>query len=188
VIPYKIDNVYGQAELITISRAMRQFEFQTRSSAGRACIRFVPHTNQQNWIRLISDNGCYSYIGKNAFPGEQAVSLQRNGCVYKGIIIHELMHAIGFFHEQSRKDRDDYITIFWNNIMKGTENNFLKYETYPEYLKFPYDYDSIMHYDSSAFTVNGKPTIVPKINVALGQRERLSSIDVQKIRKYYGCQ
>jgi len=189
VVPYKIDNVYNQNELNIISLAMRQFESQTRSSTGVACIRFVPHTNQPNWIRLISDNGCYSYMGKQN-TGAQAVSLQKNGCVYKGIIIHELMHAIGFFHEQSRTDRDNYVTILWNNMMRSQniEVNFMKYDTYPEFLRFPYDYDSIMHYDTNAFSANGRPTILPKINVALGQREKLSSIDIQKIRKYYNCQ
>lgn len=52
--------------------------------------------------------------------GKQVISLG-SGCIQKGIIIHELMHAVGFFHEQSRTDRDDFITIHWQNIQAGMQ-------------------------------------------------------------------
>lgn len=63
--------------------------------------------------------GCWSYIGRQG--GKQDVNIQpgNTGCVYKGIIAHELIHAIGYFHEQSRTDRDKYVTIHWGNIIKG---------------------------------------------------------------------
>ena len=57
--------------------------------------------------------------------GKQGMSLG-NGCVYTGTIIHEFLHAIGFYHEQSRPDRDDYIYVNWNNIQSGTINKLLK--------------------------------------------------------------
>jgi hypothetical protein len=70
---------------------------------------------------LLTDNSflplsCSSLVGH--FGGGQQVSLGP-GCLYKGIVEHELMHACGFWHEQSRGDRDDYVNILWNNIMPG---------------------------------------------------------------------
>ena len=59
---------------------------------------------------------CYSYVGRNG--GAQDLSIG-DGCAYKGTIIHESMHAMGFFHEQTRLDRDKYVKINWDNILKG---------------------------------------------------------------------
>lgn len=46
------------------------------------------------------------------------VTLHEN-CFLKGIIIHELMHVLGFMHEQNRPDRDDFVKIDFDNIEEG---------------------------------------------------------------------
>ena len=51
------------------------------------------------------------------------------GCLHVGIVLHEFMHAIGFWHEQSRADREKYIEIIWTNIQQGMKYNFLKYNS-----------------------------------------------------------
>ena len=57
-------------------------------------------------------------MGRTSIPN-QTVSLDRAGCVHRGVAIHELMHALGFGHEQSRSDRDKYIRVMYDNIREG---------------------------------------------------------------------
>ncbi|KAG8301737.1 hypothetical protein J6590_046865 [Homalodisca vitripennis] len=100
-----------------------------------------------------------------------------------------MMHALGFLHEQNRWERDKHVTVNYNNIQDGRQNNFekaKKQETDAQGVS--YDYHSIMHYSENAFSRNGQPTIVPKSKgVKLGQRDKLSDKDVKKIRHMYKC-
>ncbi|XP_057307440.1 zinc metalloproteinase nas-4-like isoform X2 [Hydractinia symbiolongicarpus] len=141
----------------------------------------------RNLIRCYSLCRCSSYIGRQR--GRQQISLGR-GCGSKGVAVHEMMHALGFYHEQSRRDRDDYITINWNNINKAVWYNFQKYRAgQASTLGEPYDKRSVMHYGNYAFSLNGQKTIVSKSNPSerLGQRVGLSDIDVKQLKKYYKC-
>ncbi|VDM49770.1 unnamed protein product [Toxocara canis] len=112
-----------------------------------------------------------------------------SGCVHKGTIIHEFMHAVGFFHEQARADRDNYITILHENILPGLEDQFYKRPlTEIDHLGTLYDYSSVMHYPSTAFSRNGRPTIQTKqAGVTIGHRSGLSPTDAYKINTLYGC-
>lgn len=82
----------------------------------------MPRTGREkSYISLTSEKtGCWSSVGK--VGGEQRVNLQTPACLKKrGTVIHELMHAVGFLHEQNREDRDDYVSIAWQNIKKSKE-------------------------------------------------------------------
>jgi hypothetical protein len=82
-------------------------------------VKFVERTNQSNWIRIETSPGCYSRIGKTRRRGAQLVSLQKDGCIFKGMVAHELWHVLGLDHEHCRSDRDNWIEVFEKNIMRG---------------------------------------------------------------------
>ena len=129
---------------------------------------------------------CSSYIGRRG--GKQAVTIGPN-CGEVGNAIHELGHVIGFAHEHSRPDRDDYVTVLWNNVDPSFRANFCKFKAADvNSLGVGYDYGSVMHYSSMAFSVNGQPTIEPHDpNVTIGQRRNISNKDALQVNKMYGC-
>ena len=51
-------------------------------------------------------------------PNGQTVSIGF-GCEYEGFVLHELMHTLGFFHTNSRPDRDAYVIVYTQNIKPG---------------------------------------------------------------------
>uniref|UniRef100_A0AAF5PHI7 Metalloendopeptidase n=1 Tax=Wuchereria bancrofti TaxID=6293 RepID=A0AAF5PHI7_WUCBA len=178
-IPYAISSQYSPYSRSVIAAAMEEY-------MKRTCVRWVPRSvKDYDYIYIVPDRGCYSMVGKTG--GKQTVSLG-TGCIQKGIIMHELMHAVGFFHEQSRTDRDKHITVLWGNIQPGMQGQFEKYDHgMVDSLGADYDYDSIMHYGPQAFSRNGQPTLVPKIPVSIGQRLHFSTFDIFKINKLYNC-
>jgi hypothetical protein len=103
---------------------MRLIESQTRGNDANYCVKFVERTNQENWIRIQNNIGCYSYVGKLKRKGAQTVSLQKGDrtsgtCLVKGVVAHELIHVLGFDHEQCRPDRDNWIDVYYDNIIAG---------------------------------------------------------------------
>ncbi|XP_068697308.1 uncharacterized protein [Montipora foliosa] len=181
-VPYIIDETIEGKGIQAIKDAIMDYHSFT-------CLKFVPRTTQKNYIRFTVGGGCSSFIGRTA-RGEQKVNLHQY-CWYKGIVIHELAHAIGFFHEQSRSDRDTYVRILYENIEQGKEDNFDKFSAEEiQHLGEPYDYGSIMHYGSKTFSKNGQPTILALKKGGeekIGQRNDLSDNDIRQINKLYKC-
>ncbi|XP_078136620.1 hatching enzyme 1.2-like [Sander vitreus] len=177
-VPFTVSSEFTSSEKQLIVNAMQGFHSQT-------CVRFVPRKNENDYISVENKEGCFSELGK--VGGSQVLSLNRQGCLYYGIIQHEVNHALGFQHEQTRSDRDKYVKINWENIDPQMAYNFNKENT--NNLNTPYDYTSIMHYGRTAFSINGKDSItpIPNPNVQIGQRQGLSSWDIIRINKLYGC-
>uniref|UniRef100_A0A672JK85 Metalloendopeptidase n=1 Tax=Salarias fasciatus TaxID=181472 RepID=A0A672JK85_SALFA len=167
-VPYKLSEKYGGVPVHCITKTL-DLESET-------CIRFVPYRRDTDEWRTV--------LGR--IPNRQKLSLQK-GCLVFGIIQHELMHALGFFHEQSRSDRDRHIRINFENILSYYKNNFEKHDT--NNLGVPYDYSSVLHYGKTAFAKPGMESMtpIPNPNVEIGQRRRASPADFLKINRLYKC-
>ena len=107
-----------------------------------------------------------------------------------GQAAHEFIHALGFWHEQSRFDRDKFVRINSENIISGQQFNFDKHTTGVELFDLPYDLASIMHYGSREFSKNDQPTIEALSGFELLPahiKTSLSKNDIVAIQKLYGC-
>ncbi|KAF4071941.1 hypothetical protein AMELA_G00268680 [Ameiurus melas] len=177
-VPYVIANHYTDRERQIIQRGLESFSSIT-------CIRFTPRSNERDYISIESLTGCYSYIGCTG--NAQTLSLARSGCVYHDTVQHELLHALGFNHEQTRSDRDSYIRVAWENIIEGKEHNFNKKATLNQ--ETSYDYNSVMQYHKTAFSKNGQPTMIPipDPNVPFGTASEMSQTDILRLNRLYQC-
>uniref|UniRef100_A0A8D0FQM7 Meprin A subunit n=1 Tax=Strix occidentalis caurina TaxID=311401 RepID=A0A8D0FQM7_STROC len=182
VIPYVLDDSLEMNAKGLILKAFEQYQLKT-------CIDFKPWEGEENYISVFKGSGCWSSVG-NQQEGLQQLSIGAN-CDRIGTIQHEFLHALGFWHEQSRSDRDDYVSIVWDNIQPGKDHNFLKYnDTTSDSLNVPYDYTSVMHYSQNAFRNGTEPTIVtniPDFMDVIGQRMDFSDYDLQKLNRLYNC-
>ncbi|XP_042567688.1 hatching enzyme 1.2-like [Cyprinus carpio] len=178
-VPYIVNREYSSYEKSVIANAMSTFHSKT-------CIRFVARSTQTDYISIENKDGCFSSYGRTG--GKQVVSLRRNDCVYHGLVQHELLHALGFYHEHTRSDRDQYVRINWENVSPDMADNFKKQNTNNQ--NTPYDYGSVMHYGKTTFSIQpGLQTItpIPDKKVEIGQSQGMSNIDILRVNKLYGC-
>ncbi|XP_056419826.1 embryonic protein UVS.2-like isoform X1 [Hyla sarda] len=179
-VPYTApSSTYTNFEKSMFISAMKEFEVMT-------CVQFVNRSTENDYLSIEDGSGCWSYAGK--MGGKQIVSLSMAGCIKYNLIQHELMHALGFYHEFTRNDRDDYIDVMWDNISPGDQHIFFLDNGNTQ--DIPYDYNSIVHYTKYAFSsVSGQPSMVaiPDPNVTMGQAIGLDNLDVMRINKIYNC-
>jgi len=157
------------------------------SRATGNCVRFTELSRQETGRPLVSvyqGNGCNSMIGR--MSNGQFLSLGW-GCLVEHTIQHEFMHALGFYHEQSRKDRDDHVVVHWDRIDSNMCHNFQRCAGCA--LTTPYDIRSIMHYHGEAFNCGGRSgeTMVAKSGVKITWNQQLTQHDIAKIKTYYQC-
>jgi hypothetical protein len=175
VVPYIINGALSSTMQTRINEAIAHWEANT-------IVDFVPKTSSHtDYVKFTTGSGCSSAVGRQTL--EQTINLS-SSCT-KGNVIHEIGHAIGLWHEQSREDRDSHVKILWQNITPGKEHNFDKHVS-DGFDLGSYDYGSIMHYPADGFSKNGLPTIetIPA-GIPIGQRVALSTGDLSAVNKLY---
>lgn len=181
IIPFSFAPTLPPQNQLAILDAMRSWEKVTK-------VRFVElsDSNADKYSDYLlftpTDNlKCSSFVGRQG--GSQIILLGPNCAAMN--VAHELGHALGLWHEQSRNDRNQYINILWENIDEDYRYNFNQHMNDGEDFGY-YDYQSIMHYTAYAFSKNGKPTIIPlEEGVIIGQRKQLSAKDIAAVNAMY---
>ena len=198
VVPYEFDSPVVTASLArSIRDAMDLWENST-------CLRFTRRRNEKVeeadylFFSSNSSEGCYSdSVGRKG--GQQVINVVEDECGSVGGIAHLIGHAVGFWHEHSRHDRDKYVLVVEKNVQEGEMINFLKREEKEEEHNFIYDYASLMHLPVTIHSEceEAKPEACPTLVVihpsiykiqgspTIGQRKSLSAQDVYKVRAKY---
>jgi len=187
VVPILFNDSYPDSSKTFVLNALYQLEKEVNGDGH--CIKVLPISKRESYldhVRILDRDCCSSQIGAQQKRGQELLLGER--CLQvPGTSQHEFMHTLGFRHEHSRIDRDDYVTIIKENIRKKVFDDMFK-KVERETFGLPYDYDSIMHYPRFAFSIDlSKPTIVTKNNELIGNRNGPSENDIERIRRLYSC-
>ncbi|XP_049301277.1 astacin-like metalloprotease toxin 5 [Anopheles funestus] len=188
-VPYEVFAFFTDEERALLDKAFAQY-------ANKTCVRFVQRTDESQYVTITNfDEGCYSNIGRNFNPENNMLNLQSPNCMQTlRTPVHELMHTLGFLHEQSRRDRDTYIQFFPQNLAPKYQNakfintNYAIYNGSSTTYGVPYNYGSVMHYSRFAGAATSIfPVLVRRDNPAaeLGNNYGLTEGDVAQIKARY---
>ncbi|KMQ65755.1 hypothetical protein ACM46_07795 [Chryseobacterium angstadtii] len=149
-IYYTVAGNMGSINGNKITTAVNEYNNKTNT-------QWIPRTNQTNYVEFIfgssSGSDGWAHIGYQG--GRQNISLDQYISV--GSVIHEMGHTVGLYHEHARKDRDQYVSIQWNNIQDGQAYNFNMYNSGTDI--GPFNINSVMMYWPTSYSKNGQPTI-----------------------------
>jgi hypothetical protein len=179
-IPYVVAT--GSGDTANLNAAITQFD-STFSN-----IQFVAYTNQTDYVTFYFDPNnfsgeCEAIVGRAG--GEQQVG--GSAVCTVATILHEMGHTVGLWHEQSRPDRNTYVSVNYGNLIKGSIGNFTQLYDNAQTFGTYFDYASIMEYPAFSFSRNGGPAIesIPA-GIPLSNGTGYSTADIDGIERLYG--
>lgn len=181
-------NDYTETQLTTLQKGIRKFQ----KMSGVVKFTFLDDlpTDGTPFLHVgaFGTDRCSSYVGvdKSAYTADGQFLFLGPSCLGLGQIHHELMHALGFFHEHSRPDRDTYVTVNSQWIEEGEQINF-QIASNIDSLGVAYDYKSVMHYGEFQYTSDPTQKTIDAKGKAVGQREKISWLDNVQMRLLYQC-
>jgi len=179
IIPFYLSGNFSETDIQNLYEGMEKWE-----NVCGVIFREVNYKNASYQIIKTDDFKWSSTVGSNNAFSHMNFGLSFNPMIQ---ILHELGHCIGLVHEHQRPDRDGYVSIMWQNILRGYEHNFyIKDNPLLEEVNFEYDFNSIMHYQSHNWSSNGMDTITSFDDQYLGPLGIITEVDLEKARKIYG--
>ena len=178
-IPYEV--TAGNAS--TIKSAVTQF-----NAIFKGLIQFVPRATQHDYVNFNltapPGSGCESYIG-DIHQGAQ--NIEGNAACPLPSLLHEMGHSVGLYHEQSRADRDSFVTFNLANLIDGQEIQYAQPIDNAQDIGL-YDFASIMMYYPLALSRDGKLTMESKpAGIEFGVSQTYSAGDIDTIKRLYGA-
>ncbi|WKY10288.1 hypothetical protein Q1695_002551 [Nippostrongylus brasiliensis] len=183
-INYTFDSSLTSDVVALIRQGLKYWQSNT-------CLSFTENPYGANRLRFYAGEGCWGYVGKQPTWPSQDISIGA-GCNNLGTVTHEIAHSLGFYHTQSRYDRDSWINVYMGNVDPTLQYNFAKMTQATEtHWGQPYDYGSVMQYDPYAFAENPSDYTMVARNMAytntMGQREAPAFSDVRDVNYLYNC-
>lgn len=176
VVPYEIDPAMPNQQRVT--DAVNYFSQNTP-------LRWQPHAGEANYVffrrTTIGDGVCSSSVGM--VGGQQFINT--DDLCTANTLVHEMGHTIGFYHEQERQDRNQFVTVVYENIDKNRVGNY-NLSSSEQDVGF-YDFASHMHYAATSFSRDGDVTIqtVPA-GIPLSEPPFFSAGDLDTLQRMYG--
>jgi len=153
-----------------------------------SCLTFIKRTNESDYLSFFEGDGCFSSVGR--LGGEQKISLGKGCGMYPITVTRQIFHALGFWNEEMRADRDPKNNAYVINqhiaphLQFNLNAKFINWNDHGE----PYDVKSIMHSSGLSYSFNDKPTIIDRnTRKPLALNMAASDTDYAKLNNLYKC-